>query len=434
MDVKQDIPGHVILEQEVQRVIAQQIANGWLLDQRKCLDLLSDLKELKEELEQEVHQRFKPKATLVKEIEPKIKKDGSMSSVGLKFLGDDCLEKVGGPLTRIEFPEFNLGSRQQIAEYLIDFGWEPNGYTDTGHPIVSETELEAVTGIPEAALIAKYLTIVKRIAMINSWLDAVGGDGRVHGQVNTTGAVTDRMTHSAPNMAQVVAGNKWLGPEMRSCWVAETGYKVVGMDASGLELRMLAHYMNDPEYTKELLEGDIHTVNMKAAGLTSRNQAKTFIYAFLYGAGDAKIGSIVHGTATDGKRLKAKFLKSLPALKDLIDRVKQASRKGHILSLDQRRIPIRSEHAALNSLLQSAGAVVMKRALVILNQEATAEGLDYKLIANVHDEIQAEALEAHTEAFGKIAVQAVVLAGEFYDMRCPLAAEFKVGDSWAETH
>ena len=434
MDVKQDIPGHVILEQEVQRVITQQIANGWLLDQRKCFDLLSDLKELKEELEQEVRQRFKPKATLVKEIEPKIKKDGSMSSVGLKFLGEDCLEKVGGPLTRIEFPEFNLGSRQQIAEYLIDFGWEPNGYTDTGHPIVSETELEAVTGIPEAALIAKYLTIVKRIAMINSWLDAVGDDGRVHGQVNTTGAVTDRMTHSNPNMAQVVAGNKWLGPEMLSCWVAETGYKIVGCDASGLELRMLAHYMQDEEYTQEILKGDIHTANQKAAGLSTRNQAKTFFYGWCYGAGDAKIGEIVGGTAAEGKRLKAKFLRALPALGNLVDRVKQASRKGHILSLDGRKIPIRSEHSALNSLLQSAGSVIMKRALVIADDLLKKAGLDYMFVANVHDEWQLEVLEAHAEQVGEILRNSIILAGEYYDLRCPMDGEFKIGDSWAETH
>ena len=425
---------YTVLEQEVQRVISKQISYGWLLDERKCLHLLMDLNETKASLEDEVHNRFRPKATKVKAIEPKIKKDGTMSTVGLKFLGEDCLEKVGGPLTRIEFPEFNLGSRQQIAEYLIDFGWEPNGYTETGHPIVSETELEAVTGIPEAALIAKYLTVVKRVAMINSWLDSMADDGRVHGDVNTTGAVTDRMTHSNPNMAQVVAGNKWLGPEMRSCWIAKAGCKIVGMDASGLELRMLAHYMNDPEYTRELLEGDIHTVNMKAAGLTSRNQAKTFIYAFLYGAGDAKIGSIVNGTAADGKRLKAKFLKSLPALKDLIDRVKKASRKGYIISLDGRRIPIRSEHAALNSLLQSAGAIVMKRALVILDQEATMEGINFNFVGNIHDEIQAEVKESHAETYGKIAVEAVVRAGKFYEMRCPLDAEYKVGNSWAETH
>ena len=149
-----------------------------------------------------------------------------------------------------------------------------------------------------------------------------------------------------------------------------TGYKLVGMDASGLELRMLAHYMNDKEYTNEILNGDIHTANQLASGVKTRNQAKTFIYAFLYGAGDAKIGSIVGGNARDGKRLKEQFLRNTPALRKLRERVAVASGRGYVLGLDGRRVAVRSEHAALNTLLQSAGAIVMKKALCLLDEYA----------------------------------------------------------------
>ena len=159
-------------------------------------------------------------------------------------------------------------------------------------------------------MIAEYLMLQKRIAQVQSWLDAVEDDGRVHGYVNSNGAVTGRMTHSSPNMAQVPSVNAEYGADCRACWTSPKGYKIVGMDASGLELRMLAHYMKDEAYTNEILTGDIHTANQLASGVDTRSQAKTFIYAFLYGAGDAKIGSIVGGTARDGKRLKEKFLQT----------------------------------------------------------------------------------------------------------------------------
>ena len=423
----------VMLEGQVQRIISKQIENGWLLNQRAAFNLLGELKEKKFDLEDKVHEKFKPLPTFVKEITPKVKKDGTYSVVGLKFLGDQW-EIAVAPFSRLDYPEFNLGSRQQIGRYLKYFGWQPETFTDKGQPIVDEGVLSKVKGIPEAELIGEYLMIQKRIAQVQSWLDAVKDDGRVHGYVNANGAVTGRMTHSSPNMGQVPAGYSPYGKECRAVWVVPEGYKLVGMDASGLELRMLAHYMNDKDYTNEILTGDIHTANQLAAGLDTRSQAKTFIYAFLYGAGDAKIGSIVGGTARDGRRLKAKFLKNTPALGKLRERVVVASGRGFVFGLDRRKVSIRSEHAALNSLLQSAGAIIMKKALCILDEYATLHKINYKIIGNIHDEIQTEVATEDAERFGRLATASIEAAGLHYELNCPLAGEYQIGDNWSETH
>ena len=423
----------VMLEGQVQRIISKQIENGWLLNQRAAFNLLGELKEKKFDLEDKVHEKFKPLPTFIKEITPKVKKDGTYSVVGLKFLGDQW-EIAVAPFSRLDYPEFNLGSRQQIGRYLKYFGWQPETFTDKGQPIVDEGVLSKVKGIPEAELIGEYLMIQKRIAQVQSWLDAVKDDGRVHGYVNANGAVTGRMTHSSPNMGQVPAGYSPYGKECRAVWVVPEGYKLVGMDASGLELRMLAHYMNDKDYTNEILTGDIHTANQLAAGLDTRSQAKTFIYAFLYGAGDAKIGSIVGGTARDGRRLKAKFLKNTPALGALRERVVVAAGRGFVFGLDRRKVSIRSEHAALNSLLQSAGAIIMKKALCILDEYATLHKIDYKIIGNIHDEIQTEVATKDAERFGRLATASIEAAGLHYELNCPLAGEYQIGDNWSETH
>jgi len=461
------------LEHDVQHIIQKQIRNGWLLDQPKARDLVAELKEKAYDLEEEVQQVFIPLPTFVKEVTPKVKKDLSMSIVGLKFLGDQWTQ-VAGPFSRIDWPVFNLGSRQQIGRYLKHFGWKPKTFTETGHPIVSEDVLKNVKGIPEADLIASYLLVQKRIAQVSSWLEAVDMDTqRVHGYVNTNGAVTGRMTHSKPNLAQVPSSSSLYGPECRACWIVPKGYKLVGIDASGLELRMLAHFMlasankaysdlvnkdtniltitqkdvhakvlikanmitsSASLYIKEILSGDIHTANRLAAGLETRNQAKTFIYAYLYGAGDEKIGSIAGGGRMQGKKLKAKFLEGTPALALLKANVAQAASRGYITGLDGRKVFIRSEHAALNSLLQSAGALIMKQALIILDKYAKLWKLDYRFVGNIHDEFQVEVREDQAHRFGGLAASCIEAAGIHFKLRCPLAGEFNVGDSWADTH
>jgi len=426
-------PGESVeLEHKVQQIISKQERTGWLLDMKKAFDIQAQLKQRSIEVEKEVHKRFTPLPVFVREVTPKIKKDNTLSSVGLRFLGDDY-SSIAGPFSRVDWPEFNLGSRQQIGRHLKFYGWKPENFTEKGQPIVDEGILSKVD-IPEAKLIAEYLMLQKRSAQVQSWIEAVEEDGRVHGRVNPIGAVTGRMTHSSPNMAQVPASYSPYGTECRQCWTVPKGYKLVGIDAAGLELRMLAHYMNDEEYTHEVTHGDVHTANQKAAGLSTRDNAKTFIYAFLYGAGDAKIGSVVGGSKRDGAKLKEKFLTNTPSLRTLRERVLRAAKRGHLRGLDGRRLIVRSEHAALNTLLQSAGAVIMKKALTILDEYAIIHSMDYRFVGNIHDEFQVEVKEAHAEKFGWLAVECIKAAGTRMELKCPLDGEYKVGDNWASTH
>jgi DNA polymerase I-like protein with 3'-5' exonuclease and polymerase domains len=402
------------LEQSVAAIIAQQERNGFKLDQIYATCLLTDIKSKVAGIYEQMQQRWPP--------------------VTIERISDKTGKRLKDSVVT-----FNPGSRQQIGEKLKELGWKPKDFTPTGHPIVDEAVLEKLN-IPEAKLIAEYLMLNKRISQIESWMEAVGKDGRVHGKVITNGAVTGRMTHSSPNMAQIPNAGSIYGPECRECWTVEEGNVLVGCDASGLELRMLAHYMKDNEYVKTVCEGsskdgsDVHTKNQKAAGLQTRDQAKTFIYAFLYGAGPAKIGSIVGGGAKEGSKLIDAFLKGTPSLQRLRDTVSRYASKGFVPGLDGRKIWVRSEHAALNSLLQGAGAIVMKKALVIFDDKRKANKWPVKYVANVHDEAQLECPKDIAEDVGKAFRQSIIEAGEFYKLRCPLDGEYKIGRNWRETH
>ena len=398
------------LEHEVAFIIAEQERSGFRFDEVKALQLLSVLKTKLDTICVEMQRIFPPKVT-----------------------SGRTHKTHGRPLSDI-VEDFNPGSRKQIAERLIEKGWKPKKHTEKGSVIVDETTLEGLD-FPEAKAIAEYLMLQKRIAQVESWVDAIQTDGRVHGQVITNGAVTGRMTHHSPNMAQVPNSGSPYGPDCRELWIVEKGYKLVGIDASGLELRMLAHYMKDDAYTTEVVSGDIHTANQKAAGLETRNQAKTFIYAFLYGAGAAKIGSIVGGSSKEGQALITRFLRNTPRLRALREKVSRIYvQKAWLPGLDGRKLLVRSEHSALNTLLQGAGAIAMKQALVIFNKRLRQSKMDYKFVANVHDEWQLEVEEHRADEAGKMGVQAITDAGVVLNMRCPLGGEYRVGNNWKDTH
>jgi DNA polymerase-1 len=402
------------LEHQVAAIVAQQERNGFKLDIPYATSLLADIKGRMAEVYESMQQRWPAYEV------PRVS------------------EKTGKS-PKPKLVEFNPGSRKQIGEKLIELGWKPETFTETGQPIVDEGVLSKLS-FPEAKMIAEYLMLQKRVAQIESWMEALGEDNRVHGRVITNGAVTGRMTHHSPNMAQIPNSGSIYGHECRECWTVEDGSVLVGCDASGLELRMLAHYMKDEDYVKAVVSGsskdgtDIHTKNQKAAGLQTRDQAKTFIYAFLYGAGPAKIGSIVGGGAKEGQKLIDAFLKATPALKSLRDRVSKYAGKGYVPGLDGRKIWVRSEHAALNSLLQGAGAIVMKKALVLFNDKIKANKWPVKFVANVHDEFQFECHPDIAELVGKAAKQSIIDAGTYFKLRCPLDGEYKVGRSWKDTH
>ena len=252
----------------------------------------------------------------------------------------------------------------------------------------------------------------------------------------TLRTVTGRMAHNSPNMAQVPAIYSPYGKECRSLWTVGNPdtHVLVGTDASGLELRCLAHYMDWPEYTNEVVNGDIHTANMRAAGLQTRDQAKTFIYAFLYGAGPAKIGSIVGGNYKTGQSLIDNFLSSMPKLHKLKINVGRWSKGGTISALDGRQLHIRSEHSALNTLLQGAGAIICKQWLVHIMERVRKAGVDVKLVASIHDEYQFEVAKKDAQRFGKITKDAMQDTEKTLKVKCPLDCEFKTGTTWSETH
>jgi len=441
------------LEHSVAKILKDQQNHGFLFDSMSADILMAGLRSNADRVEDEVKSVFRPKITETK-LYPRLTKAGKLSKTSdmsqldsgegarltesehnilrnnLNFSGG-CLSRCN-PIARLTTTEFNLNSRVQIGEYLQDFGWEPDQYTVNGRPIVNEKTLSEVKGIPEADLINSYLLHNKRLSQIDSWTKAVEDDDRVHGFVIPNGAITGRMTHREPNMAQVPSSSSPYGEECRACWIVPEGYKLVGIDASGLELRMLAHYMNDEEYTNEIINGDIHTTNQKLAGLESRNQAKTFIYALCYGAGDKKLSTILGGSVRNAKRTRESFLDNLPSFKSLKNKVARAADKGYLKGLDGRKIHVRSEHAALNTLLQGAGAIVMKQALVLFVHYI--RDLDAQCVANVHDEWQVEAREDQAEEVGKRGVQAIIDAGALFKLNCPLDGEYNVGRNWSETH
>ncbi len=423
------------LEHKTASIVLEQERNGFYFDSKQAMKLLAQLSQNRSDVEDEVQKTFKPKLIEDRMVLPYVKKNGELSKRGLtdeEYV--NCLNTSNfEPFMRKKLVEFNLGSRKQIGEYLIEFGWMPERFTPTGQPIVDESTLKKITHIKEAKLIADFLLYQKRIAQVSSWIDELQGD-RVHGKVIPNGTITGRMTHRGPNMAQVPNLGSPYGKECRSCWTVPDGYRLVGIDASGLELRMLAHYMNDADYIEEVVNGDIHSTNQELAGLETRDQAKTFIYALVYGAGDSKIGSIINGDIKKGKALRERFLRNLPALKKLKERVQQASNRGFLKGIDGRRIYVRSQHSALNTLLQGSGAIVMKQAMINLYELIKLNTFDAKFVANIHDEWQLEVKESQSDCVGRVGVESIEKVTEQFNMRCNLTGQYKIGGNWSETH
>lgn len=395
------------LEHQVAEIIAEQVRNGVLIDQKALTTLYAEVQDEVAKIEKDLVAKFEPTIIQLK--------------------------------TKQKIQPFNPGSRQQIVDRLIKRGWKPTEKTEKGNVILDEEILKHMD-IPEAKDFLRYFEVTKIQSFLTNWLDKIGEDGRIHGSVISNGAVTGRMTHSSPNLGQVPSGQTEYGKRCRAVYTVPAGCVMVGIDASGLELRMLAHYMQDQSYVDSVVHGkredatDVHSVNQKAAGLRTRDQAKTFIYAFLYGAGAEKIGKIVGGSSKDGKVLIDNFLSSTPALLALRAKVARMATKGSLPGLDGRRLYIRQEHKALNTLLQGAGAIVMKKALVIFKELLTVNQIPHKMLLNVHDEWQLEVPKQFGEIVGELGVSAIQAAGVALGLRCPLDGEYKVGKNWAETH
>ena len=403
------------LEHDIAWVMAKQERNGFVFDKDAAVKLYADLsakrQEIYDDLVSEVGYWTVYKGDKV------YKRDNAKKGI-----------KAGVPYPQYEDVTFNPNSRAHIAKVLMERGWEPTEVTPTGSPKVDEDTLQSAMGIPMTQKILDYLLINKRISQLaegdNAWLKMMTEDDdgyyRIHGSVNPNGAVTGRATHSYPNVAQVPAGRSPYGKECRSLFTVPEGWYQAGIDASGLELRCFGSFLypfDKGAYIKEILEGDIHTHNQKMAGLPTRDQAKTMIYCMLYGGGDGKLGEVINGTAKDGKELKERFFKSVPAYKKLCSSIEKALVESsewvwsvnkvkwrkrvhpdnhnldithHILGLDRRLVYVRSPHSALNTILQSAGALICKKWVCLVEENMRKAGYkhgwdgDFAMMAWVH--------------------------------------------------
>lgn len=452
--LKANTPAEAIwLEQEFAKIMHRQERYGVWFDLAKAKQLHVDLLVEVEEAEQELFKVFTPLKQWTRKEYPlkPYKQDGSKSQVLLnqELLG--CHRNKKDEWGYYKEIYFNPSSRQHIALWLKSvYGWKPTEHTETGQPVINESVLEKLD-FPEGKILAHYFNVTKMVGQLaegkNAWLKMVQGDQRIHGRVNTLGAVSRRCTHSNPNMAQVPSSRAYKGHEARELFGVPKGKKLVGCDADGLELRTLSHFMarfDSGLYSKAVDEGkkedgtDIHTLNQKSAGLPTRDAAKTFIYAFLYGAGDGKIGEIVGGSAEDGKKLKEKFFKKLPAIRSLVELVARVYKDtGMLRALDGNPYHIRSAHSALNTLLQGAGALVMKYYVIFLDRSLSARftaGINYEFVLNVHDEVQIECDEEIADEVAKLAEEAFDDVTKYLKFRIPLRGTASIGNTWAETH
>lgn len=447
------------LEFDVQHIISQQERHGIRFDVKAAEKLAAKLYIELHELELEAREAFPPFYMKGKEFTPKAdnKRYGYVA---------------GAKVTKVELIEFNPGSRKQIENRLrYVYGWEPSELTKTGLAKIDDDILNSLP-FKEARKIGRYMMVQKRLSALaegkQAWLKKVKSDGRIYGRVDTLGTGTGRMSHFGPNLAQVPKNDPATpyGKECRELFLADEGRVLLGMDADALELRILAHFLarfDNGDYTKTVLSGskakgtDMHTRNQKAIKLTERETAKTWFYAFIYGAANFKLGTIVMsewGTekllkfykafapgqkrrskiAFLGKRSRQRLLHTLPAFGKLVEKVQANAKRGYLFGLDRRKMKVRALHSALNFLCQGAGAIAMKRALVIMFGHFREEQLDVIPVLNVHDEVQLSVFERDIKNVGRIASQAVAEAGEYYNLRCPLAGDYSFGGNWAETH
>lgn len=453
------------LEHEVAWLLAQQERNGFCFDEKAAIALYAEISDERSRYEAELKSIFggwyainKTSATdiITSKAGRSYRCKKPKRTINAKF-GSRALSTLKDrPYTPIKWVDFNPTSRQHIIKILLAKGWAPTEFTKGGEVKVDEDVLLKLP-YPEAKQFARLFMLQKRVGQIaegdKAWLKYVQREPLgvfIHGSVNPMGTVTHRASHSYPNIGQVPACDAEYGKECRQLFTVPTGWTLFGSDASGLELRCLGHFMakwDNGDYVKVILEGDIHTANQEAAGLPTRSMAKTFIYAFLYGGGDEKIGSITDPQQKPsfqrkkGKALKTKFLNNLPALKNLKEAVEAVVKRGYIKGLDGRKVYIRHKHAALNTLLQSAGALICKDWIVNIERLALKAGLvhdwkgDFAFCAWVHDEVQiACRTKEVAEQLGAICQEAMKITERNFNFRCPLDTDFSIGPTWVETH
>jgi DNA polymerase I-like protein with 3'-5' exonuclease and polymerase domains len=414
------------LEHELAEVCFRIGNNGWTFDQEGANELYAELAKLRISLEKDLQELFEP-WEIHQEFIPKV---NNKSRGYVK----------GEPFTKVTVVEFNPNSRKHIHRCLVEkYGWKPAEFTPSGEAKVDETVLSKLP-YPEAQKLAKFFLVQKRIAQLaegsQAWMKKVDSDGKIRHTIISGGTVSGRASHRSPNAAQVPSTRAAFGKQCRDLWTVPKGWTLCGADLSGLELRCLAHFLEDGgEYAKQILESDIHSYNQKAAGLKTRDEAKRFIYSVLFGGGDKLIGQIVGGSAKDGKRLKDAFDTNVPAFARLKQELKQAFKRGYLKGLDGRKLFVRSEHRCLSQLLQSSGAILCKQWLAKIDQEITKQGLEAYIVGWVHDEVQiACRTKEIADHVGDITRRMAQEAGEAFSFKIPIEAEYNLGRTWSDTH
>lgn len=455
--------------------LQKQERYGWLVDKEYMYKCISQL----DNWVRRIDAVLTPNLPLTIEIEEnKVKgeynyikkpflKSGKYSESSLKWLAGSGFDldnaPICGPFSRISFRNINLNSNDETKKYLLSEGWEPiewntNDDGERTSPKLSKDDpFDGING-KVGRLVARRVQIRQRRSIIEGLTNLVRADGRIASIVNTL-AVTGRATHR--NIVNIPQAKSFYGKQMRKIFTSREGFTLVGTDSDACQIRMLCGRMNDPEYTDNVLNGkkedgtDIHSVNMRAAGLPNRDDAKTFFYGFLFGAGDAKVGKIVKGTASDGKRLKEQFLKGLPALGSLLERITKEWRStakqrynakfnrmeyydGYITGLDGRPILVPSEHQVLVYLLQSDEAIMMQAAYNKANKDMEKAGYvygrDYGFVCWYHDEFTIECRTEIANHVKQISEDAIAWAGTFYKISCPHIGQGKIGKNWYEIH
>jgi DNA polymerase-1 len=425
----------VELEHRVAMIVQKVQAHGMAFNEAKAIKLVAKLTARKLEIEDELQREFPPR---------------TVETVFIPKANNKTRGYVKGvPFTKRKVVPFMPSSRQQVAERLQELGWKPQEFGKDGTPKVDDEVLSSLK-YPQAKLLSEYFMLEKRLGQIangrKAWL-RVTKAGRIFGRIQSGGAHTGRMTHSDPNLAQVPGNHAPYGKECRECFEADKGFVLVGCDADALELRDLAGYMaayDGGAYIETVLKGDkskgtdMHTINAKLIGC-DRDTAKVFFYAMIYGSGDQNLGVILGKSAAAGKAARERLMKGVPALGKLVEAIhKRVEKRGYLVGLDGRRLVARAKNAAVNTLLQSAGAVQMKRGLVILYDRLTEYGWEwgevYTIVGLIHDEWQANVLAECADDYGEMAAQSIRDAGAFYNFLCPLDGQYKKGASWAETH
>ncbi len=417
-----EIPEPVLLEHEIAKMMATQQTVGWPFDVRKAQELENTLLNRLEEL-REATQKLcwcVPGNTFTP------KRDNATRGY-----------VQGAEMQRLK--EFNPSSREHIAWWFKTFqDWKPKKKTPTGKPVIDEVVLKEI-GTKEALIFAEILSTQKKLGMLsqgqNAWLKLVK-DGRLHHSC-FIGAATHRMAHARPNLAQVSSDQ-----DCRELFITKPGWKLVDSDLAGIELRMFAHYLaryDGGRYAKILLNGDIHQVNADKIGI-SRKLVKTVTYAFLYGAGDRKIGvsydsSLKDDTAAKkGKEIRKAYMDAIPGLEDLVDAAKNVAESGKIRAIDGRYINVDKGHKSLNFLLQSSAAVIAKRWLVLTHQNLEAFDVKHERYAFIHDEQVIGAPPSSAQDVAKYCKCSAIEAGEYYKLRLPITADANIGKNWAEVH